>query len=66
MTSPSAAELAVTKGLSAEEIEDLRDSFGNFDKNGDGSIDRDELAVVLRSLGYSPTKEQLKKLMAKV
>ncbi|CAN0339867.1 unnamed protein product, partial [Hapterophycus canaliculatus] len=32
----------------------------------DGTIDSVELATVLRSLGYSPTKEQLKKLMDKV
>lgn len=60
------AVAVVTKGLTPEEVEDLRDSFGNFDKNKDGSIDEAELAVVLRSLGYSPTKEQLQKLMKKV
>lgn len=62
----AAAEATVTKGLSPEEVDDLRDSFSNFDKNGDGSIDKAELAVILRSLGYSPTTEQLMKLMNKV
>ncbi|CAN0234466.1 unnamed protein product, partial [Ectocarpus fasciculatus] len=32
----------------------------------DGTIDKVELATVLRSLGYSPTKDQLEKLMDKV
>lgn len=37
-----------------------------FEPQQDGTIDNAELATVLRSLGYSPTKEQLKKLMSKV
>lgn len=61
-----AAEAAVTKGMSREEVEDLREAFKHFDTNDDGSISRGELAVVLRSLGYSPTLEQLDRLMNKV
>lgn len=61
-----AAEAAVTKGMSQEEVEDLREAFKHFDTNDDGSISLGELAVVLRSLGYSPTLEQLNRLMNKV
>lgn len=57
---------AVTRGLSPEEVADLKEAFSNFDRNSDGSIDKVELATVLRSLGYSPTAEQLTKLMNKV
>eukprot|EP00752_Nemacystus_decipiens_P012402 g10989.t1 len=53
-------------GLSDEDIEDFQEAFNNFDRDGSGTIDSTELATVLRSLGYSPTKEQLKKLMSRV
>ncbi|CAM9220220.1 unnamed protein product [Scytosiphon promiscuus] len=55
-----------TRGLSAEDLEDLKEAFDNFDRDKNGSIDSAELATVLRSLGYSPTKDQLKRLMNKV
>ena len=54
------------KELTEEEVEDYREAFNNFDKSGDGMIDEGELGVVLRSLGYSPTNQQLKEMMAKV
>jgi len=54
------------KELSEEEIEDYKEAFNNFDKSGDGVIDEGELGVVMRSLGYSPTNQQLKEMMAKV
>ncbi|CAM9792515.1 unnamed protein product [Pylaiella littoralis] len=62
---PTGASFA-TAGLSEEEIDDLKDAFATFDKDCDGAIDTRELTTVLTSLGYFPTKEQLKKLMAKV
>jgi len=37
--------------LSPEQIQDLREAFSLFDKNGDGHIDTKELSSVLRSLG---------------
>lgn len=55
-----------TKELSDEEIEDYKEAFSNFDKDGNGNIDEGELGVVMRSLGYSPTNQQLKEMMAKV
>lgn len=55
-----------TKELTDEEIEDYKEAFSNFDKDGNGNIDEGELGVVMRSLGYSPTNQQLKEMMAKV
>lgn len=54
------------KDLSEEEMEDYKEAFSNFDKDGNGNIDEAELGVVMRSLGYSPTNKQLKEMMAKV
>lgn len=59
-------ESVATRGLSAEDVEDFQEAFDNFDQDKDGSIDPTELATALRSLGYTPTKVQLKKVMDKV
>lgn len=59
-------ESAATRGLSAEDVEDFKEAFDNFDQDKNGSIDSTELATVLRSLGYTPTQVQLKKVMDKV
>lgn len=66
MATGTSAESAATRGLSPEEVDDLKEAFDNFDRDRNGAIDQNELATVLRSLGYSPTKEQLQKLMNKV
>jgi EF-hand domain pair len=34
--------------------------------NCDGTVDRDELATVMRSLGYSPTTQQLQDMINRV
>lgn len=60
------AAVRSTKELTDEEIEDYKEAFSNFDKDGNGNIDEGELGVVMRSLGYSPTNQQLKDMMAKV
>lgn len=54
------------KDLSDEEVEDYKEAFSNFDKDGNGNIDEGELGIVMRSLGYSPTTPQLREMMAKV
>lgn len=60
------AEPKAMKELTEEEIEDYKEAFNNFDKNRDGTIDQGELGVVMRSLGFSPTKQQIEDMMAKV
>mmetsp|Transcript_1112 Transcript_1112/g.1701 ORF Transcript_1112/g.1701 Transcript_1112/m.1701 type:complete len:150 (+) Transcript_1112:88-537(+) len=52
--------------LTEEEIADYRESFDNFDKDRSGEIDEVELGTVMRSLGFSPTDEQLHDMMLKV
>jgi len=46
-------------GLSEETIGDLREAFGLFDKDGDGTITLKELSSVLNSLGQNPSEEEL-------
>eukprot|EP01084_Bolivina_argentea_P158307 275778_1 len=54
------------KSLTDEDIQDYREAFNNFDKDGSGMISKMELATVMMSLGYSPTENQLTEMMNKV
>lgn len=47
------------KSLSDEQLEEFREAFSLFDKNGDGSISSKELGIVMRSLGQNPTEAEL-------
>ena len=40
--------------------------FNNFDVNGDGNIDIQELTTVLNSLGFDPSPEQLQSMIDQV
>ena len=44
---------------------EYRECFSFFDKNGDGTITADELAVVIRSMDQNPTDQDIKDMMAK-
>ncbi|VDO07308.1 unnamed protein product [Rodentolepis nana] len=49
--------------LTKEEVEDFREAFNLFDKDGDGSITIEELRSVMRSLGLSPTEAELEDII---
>ena len=42
-----------TSKLTAKEIEEFKECFQMFDKDGDGTINTTELGTVMRSLGMS-------------
>lgn len=50
--------------LNKQQKADLRQAFDLFDADGSGTIDGGELKIALRALGFEPTKEELKKLVA--
>ncbi|KAG5183425.1 calmodulin [Tribonema minus] len=52
--------------LTQEELDDYKEAFDNFDKDGNGEIDEIELSTVMRSLGYNPTDEQLHDMMLNI
>ena len=45
--------------VTVSKIREFRDAFSMFDKDGDGTITSEELGAVMRSLGQSPTTEEL-------
>ena len=55
------------KELTEDQLNEIQDSFDLFtkdDKDGVGTIDSEELLVVMRALGGEPRKEDMKKLVS--
>jgi len=48
---------------SEEQIAEFKEAFSLFDKDGDGTIDSEELGTVLRSLGNQPTDEEVEDMI---
>ncbi|PWA34446.1 EF-hand domain [Artemisia annua] len=45
--------------LTENQIDELKEAFSLFDKDGDGCITTKELGTVMRSLGQNPTEAEL-------
>ncbi|XP_056021985.1 uncharacterized protein LOC125651292 [Ostrea edulis] len=52
--------------LTPDQIADLRETFRLFDKDGDGTVNCDELGTVMRQLGQEPSDEELRQMIAEV
>ncbi|XP_060602181.1 calmodulin-A-like isoform X1 [Ruditapes philippinarum] len=52
--------------LTEEQIAELKEAFGLFDKDGDGDISTKELGTVMRSLGQNPSDEELEDMVREV
>jgi calmodulin len=51
---------------SDEQVEIYREAFYMYDKNGDNKISLEEFGEVIKSLGLSPSKEELVSLMNEI
>lgn len=47
-------------------MDDVKEVFNKFDKNGDGKISGSELKDVLRALGSNTSSEEVKRIMAEL
>lgn len=45
---------------------DIKEAFDLFDVEGTGTIDAKEVRVALRALGFEPSRDELKRLIAEV
>lgn len=52
--------------LSEEQLNEMREAFMLFDKDGDGTISSLELGSVMRSLGQKPTDDELKDMINEI
>ena len=60
------AKWAPPRRLTDAELAAARRMFFELDKDSSGSIDEEELSVMLRSLGQNPTEEEVKLLIKSV
>ena len=49
-----------------EQIETFKDIFSQFDRDGDGTLATKYVGTIMRSLGQSPTEEELHYIICKV
>jgi calmodulin len=59
-------ELPPIDGLTREQVEEFKEAFELFDKDGDGRVTARELGVVMRSLGHEPTEEELRDMVNEI
>ncbi|XP_021296616.1 probable calcium-binding protein CML23 [Herrania umbratica] len=45
-------------------MEEMKEVFKKFDKNGDGKISRDELKTILSALGSPPSSDEVDRIMS--
>ncbi|CAG9460947.1 unnamed protein product [Pedinophyceae sp. YPF-701] len=49
--------------LTEQQLEEFREAFNLFDRDGDGAISALELGTAMRSLGANPTEREIKDMM---
>ncbi|KAJ3424662.1 calmodulin-1 [Anaeramoeba flamelloides] len=52
--------------LSNEQIEEFKEAFNLFDKEGNGVVEGKEIGSILRALGINPTETELQDMMNEI
>ena len=55
-----------TPSFTPEQLAEYREAFNIFDRDGDGHIDKKELATVLRSFGHNLSSAEIDAIMKEV
>jgi hypothetical protein len=69
MPKPSSSKKSIVSDASQyteEQIAEFKEAFSLFDRDGDGTIDADELGTVMRSMGHQPTEEEIEDMIREV
>lgn len=53
----------ITKKLSTEQLQDIKETFDTFDKDKDGSITTKELGSVIKSMGQNVTETEIQEMI---
>ena len=56
----------MSENLGEEQISELKDYFSLFDKNGDQLVPTAQLGTLLRSIGLTPSEQEVKRLANEV
>uniref|UniRef100_A0A9L0RU14 Calmodulin like 5 n=2 Tax=Equus caballus TaxID=9796 RepID=A0A9L0RU14_HORSE len=66
LTSNRLAVSNMAEKLSEEQVAEFKEAFSSVDKNGDGTINTQELGAVMQALGHSLSEAELNELIARV
>ncbi|CAI8508471.1 hypothetical protein FOG51_02130 [Hanseniaspora uvarum] len=56
----------MSNNLTEEQIQEFKEAFTLFDKDNNGTISKQELSTVMRSLGLSPSEQEVTDLMNEI
>ncbi|KAJ2846590.1 hypothetical protein IWW36_004280 [Coemansia brasiliensis] len=56
----------MSQELPHDKVAELREAFGLFDKNGDGTISASELAEVMKQMNQNPTQQEINDMIGEV
>ncbi|XP_077987318.1 uncharacterized protein LOC144441926 [Glandiceps talaboti] len=52
--------------LTEKQIQEFKEAFALFDKDGDGHVTSKELGTVMKSLGHNPSQDELQEMIREV
>ncbi|VDD97703.1 unnamed protein product, partial [Enterobius vermicularis] len=58
--------ITIALQLTSEEVDEFREAFTMFDKDGNGTISIKELGIAMRSLGQNPTEQEISEMINEV
>ena len=64
--SPAARRRLERPGLTADEIEEVREAFSLFDTDGSGTVDPKELKAAMQSLGFESKNPSVYQMIAEL